>query len=108
VLVNPPIHTAAPTDYDAVAPRVDAWWGRPILGSLPRLFFDLPLYEEFFRLARAAGRTRVSAITATVTARSADFHRAMGFAVTGLIAGYNGPVTTCSSSSAPCRRAHAA
>jgi predicted GNAT superfamily acetyltransferase len=130
---------AAPADYDTVAPLVDGWWGRPILGSLPRLFFELfyrtslviddaggplaflvgifspseadsayihfvgvapaargrgyarLLYEEFFRLARADGRTRVAAITAPVNARSADFHEAMGFAVNGPVAGYNGP-----------------
>jgi hypothetical protein len=41
MLVNPTIRTASPTDYDVVAPLVDAWWGKPILGSLPRLFLDL-------------------------------------------------------------------
>jgi ribosomal protein S18 acetylase RimI-like enzyme len=139
VLVNPTIRMAAPADYDAVASLVDAWWGRPILGSLPRLFLDLfygtslvidgssepaavlvgilspsdaesayihfvgvsppdrrrgyarLLYEEFFGLARSAGRTCVRAITAPVNATSADFHRAMGFAVTGPVHGYNGP-----------------
>jgi ribosomal protein S18 acetylase RimI-like enzyme len=49
------------------------------------------LYEEFFRLARADGRRRVSAITAPVNLRSADFHRALGFRVTGPVDGYNGP-----------------
>ena len=126
-------------DYDAIAPVIDNWWGRPILGSLPRLFVDLfyrtslvidgpdgpeafligalspsdareayihfvgvapqgrrrgygrLLYEEFFRLARAHGRSRVSAITAPVNRRSADFHRAMGFTVTGPVPDYNGP-----------------
>jgi ribosomal protein S18 acetylase RimI-like enzyme len=33
--------TATPADYDAIARVVDAWWGRPVLGSLPRLFLDL-------------------------------------------------------------------
>jgi ribosomal protein S18 acetylase RimI-like enzyme len=118
---------------------VDDWWGRPVLGSLPRLFLDLfdrtslvidgdggpdaflvgilspsdprsayihfvgvspavrgrgygrLLYEEFFRLARADGRTVVSAITAPVNAGSAAFHRAMGFTVTGPVEDYNGP-----------------
>jgi ribosomal protein S18 acetylase RimI-like enzyme len=108
------IRTASPADYDAIAPVIDEWWGRPILGSLPRLFLDLfhrtslvidgadgpdaflvgifspsdrerayihfvgvaprarrlgygrLLYEEFFRLARADGRTLVAAITAPV------------------------------------------
>lgn len=32
--------TAVPADYDAIAAVVDAWWGRPILASLPRLFLD--------------------------------------------------------------------
>jgi GNAT superfamily N-acetyltransferase len=130
---------ASPADYDAIAPVIDNWWGRPILGSLPRLFVDLfyrtslvidgpagpeafligafspsdtreayihfvgvarkgrrrgygrLLYEEFFRLARADGRSRVSAITAPVNRRSADFHRAMGFTVTGPVPDYNGP-----------------
>lgn len=27
-------------DYDAVVGVVDAWWGRPVSSSLPRLFFD--------------------------------------------------------------------
>ena len=130
---------AVPADYDAVAPLIDAWWGRPILGSLPRLFLDLfyrtslvvdgasgpeaflvgimspsdadtayihfvgvapaarrrglarLLYEEFFRLARLGGRTRILAVTAPVNNQSADFHQAMGFAITGPIPGYNGP-----------------
>src|SRR5271166_1555695 len=139
VVVNPSIRMAAPADYDSVAPLIDGWWGRPILGSLPRLFFDLChrtslvidsatgpvafllgilspsdadsayvhfvgvapavrrrgyarlLYEEFFALARADGRKRVAAITAPANARSAEFHRAMGFTVSGPVAGYNGP-----------------
>jgi ribosomal protein S18 acetylase RimI-like enzyme len=134
-----PIRTASPADYDAIAPVIDEWWGRPILGSLPRLFLDLfcassliidgadgpdafligilspsepghayihfvgvapharrrgygrLLYEEFFRRAKAAGRNTVSAITAPVNLRSAEFHRALGFTVSGPVAGYNGP-----------------
>ena len=31
---------ARPADYDAIAAVVDDWWGRPIGGSLPRLFLD--------------------------------------------------------------------
>jgi ribosomal protein S18 acetylase RimI-like enzyme len=34
------IRRARPSDYDRIAPVADAWWGRPILGSLPRLFLD--------------------------------------------------------------------
>lgn len=32
---------AMPADYDAIARVVDDWWGRPVLGSLPRLFLDM-------------------------------------------------------------------
>ena len=133
------LRSARPADYDAIAAVADDWWGRPILGSLPRLFLDhfyrssmiidgetgpaafligilspsepdqayihfvgvapavralgygRRLYEEFFRLARADGRKFVSAITAPVNLRSAEFHRAMGFAVTGPVSDYNGP-----------------
>jgi ribosomal protein S18 acetylase RimI-like enzyme len=35
------MRTAAPADYDAIAGVVDDWWGRPVIGSLPRLFLDL-------------------------------------------------------------------
>jgi ribosomal protein S18 acetylase RimI-like enzyme len=133
------IRAATPADYNAIAPVVDDWWGRPVLGSLPRLFLDLfhttslvidgdggpdaflvgilsasqplrayihfvgvsphirdrgygrLLYERFFRLARADGRTTVSAITAPGNAASAAFHRALGFTVTGPVDDYNGP-----------------
>jgi len=133
------IRTATPADYDLIAPVMDEWWGRPILGSLPRLFLDLfhssslvidgdggpeaflvgifspsqadhayihfvgvapsarrcgygrLLYEEFFRRAKADGRSTVSAITAPVNLRSAEFHRAMGFRVSGPVSDYNGP-----------------
>jgi ribosomal protein S18 acetylase RimI-like enzyme len=135
----PSIRPAAPDDYDAIAAVIDQWWGRPILGSLPRLFVDLfyrtslvidgaagpdafligilspsdserayvhfvgvapharrrgyasLLYEEFFRLAKADGRSMVSAITAPVNLRSAEFHRALGFKVSGPLRDYNGP-----------------
>jgi ribosomal protein S18 acetylase RimI-like enzyme len=133
------IRAATPEDYDAIALVVDDWWGRPVLGSLPRLFLDQfwrtsliidgrtgpdaflvgilspadaarayihfvgvspairgrgyarLLYEEFFRLARADGRTAVAAITAVANAGSVAFHRAMGFSVTGPVENYNGP-----------------
>jgi N-acetylglutamate synthase-like GNAT family acetyltransferase len=49
------------------------------------------LYQEFFQRARADGRKRVSAITAPVNLRSAEFHRALGFRVSGPVHGYNGP-----------------
>jgi ribosomal protein S18 acetylase RimI-like enzyme len=31
---------AEPADYEAIAAVVDDWWGRPIVGKLPRLFLD--------------------------------------------------------------------
>lgn len=31
---------ARPDDYDTIAAVADRWWGRPVLGSLPRLFLD--------------------------------------------------------------------
>jgi predicted GNAT superfamily acetyltransferase len=130
---------AKPADYDQIAAVVDRWWGRPVLGSLPRLFLDLfhrtslvidgsggidafligifspsdaakayihfvgvapdvrgrgyarMLYEKFFAMARADGRTVAAAITAPVNAGSAAFHAAMGFTVTGPARDYNGP-----------------
>jgi ribosomal protein S18 acetylase RimI-like enzyme len=130
---------ARPGDYDAIAAIVDEWWGRPVLGLLPRLFLDhfchtslivdgpagplafligilspaqpdqayihlvgvAPsarqqglarlLYEEFFALARADGRRGVSAVTSPGNDASVRFHAALGFAVTGPVAGYHGP-----------------
>ncbi|GIF43453.1 acetyltransferase (GNAT) family protein [Actinoplanes xinjiangensis] len=32
--------TARPADYDRIVAVVDDWWGRPVAGSLPRLFLD--------------------------------------------------------------------
>jgi L-amino acid N-acyltransferase YncA len=49
------------------------------------------LYARFFALARADGRTTVSAVTAPVNTGSIAFHRAMGFSVTGPVPGYDGP-----------------
>lgn len=34
------LRPALAADYDAIAAVVDDWWGRPVLGSLPRLFLD--------------------------------------------------------------------
>jgi ribosomal protein S18 acetylase RimI-like enzyme len=31
---------ARSADYDAIAAVVDGWWGRSVLGALPRLFLD--------------------------------------------------------------------
>ena len=36
----PASRMARPDDYDAIAAVADDWWGRPILGALPRLFLD--------------------------------------------------------------------
>jgi predicted GNAT superfamily acetyltransferase len=36
----PLIRGAQPLDYDRIATVVDDWWGRPLLGLLPRLFLD--------------------------------------------------------------------
>lgn len=130
---------ARPADYDLIAAVVDEWWGRPLLPSLPRLFFDhfhqtslvidspagpaaflvgilspsdrcrayihfvgvapqarqrglgRVLYEAFFALARADGRSVVSAITSPVNSGSIAFHRSLGFSVTGPVPGYDGP-----------------
>lgn len=49
------------------------------------------MYEGFFDLAGGAWCTLVRAITSPVNSTSVAFHRAMGFAVDGPIAGYEGP-----------------
>lgn len=49
------------------------------------------LYDQFFELARADGRKVVSAITSPANFTSIDFHRSLGFTVTGPIPDYNGP-----------------
>ena len=48
------------------------------------------LYERFFALARANGRTVVSAITAPQNSGSIAFHTAMGFTVSAPIPDYDG------------------
>lgn len=134
------IRAAIPGDYDSIAAVVDAWWGRPVLRSLPRLFLEhfhrtsfvaetpdsalagflvgllspsldglahihfvgvaphyrssglgRTLYERFFALARADGRTAVTAVTAPVNEPSIAFHRRMGFTVTGPVRDHDGP-----------------
>jgi ribosomal protein S18 acetylase RimI-like enzyme len=49
------------------------------------------LYEAFFALARADGRSVVSAVTTPGNEESVAFHRAMGFTVTGPVPSYHGP-----------------
>ncbi|MFI1381540.1 GNAT family N-acetyltransferase [Embleya sp. NPDC020886] len=138
-MTAPPIRTARADDYDAIVAVLDAWWGRPIMDKLPRLFLDhfhptslvaeddaglggfligllspahreqayihfagvrpdlrrsglaRELYERFFTLARADGRTLVRAITGPVNTGSIRFHTAMGFTVHGPIADLDGP-----------------
>jgi len=34
------IRPARPDDYDAIATVVNDWWGRDVIGGLPRLFLD--------------------------------------------------------------------
>lgn len=130
---------ARPADYDPIAAVMDQWWGRPVLGSLPRLFLELfhqtslvvegpggpeaflvgilspsdassayihfvgvapharrrglgrVLYEEFFELARADGRSAVTAVTSPLNSGSIAFHRSMSFTVTGPVVDYHGP-----------------
>jgi predicted GNAT superfamily acetyltransferase len=49
------------------------------------------LYERFFQLATAGGRSVVKAVTAPVNSASIAFHTALGFSVTGPVQGYDGP-----------------
>jgi predicted GNAT superfamily acetyltransferase len=49
------------------------------------------LYERFFQLATAGGRSVVKAVTAPVNSASIAFHTALGFSVTGPVPGYDGP-----------------
>ncbi|HEY2060326.1 MAG TPA: GNAT family N-acetyltransferase [Amycolatopsis sp.] len=49
------------------------------------------LYNRFFTLAEADGRSHVRAVTSPQNATSIAFHGAMGFSVTGPVAGYDGP-----------------
>jgi ribosomal protein S18 acetylase RimI-like enzyme len=55
-------------------------------GGLARM-----LYERFFWLAAADGRSVVRAVTAPVNARSIAFHSALGFSVSDPLPGYDGP-----------------
>lgn len=49
------------------------------------------LYERFFTLCSAHGRTVVRAVTVRANERSIAFHSALGFSVTSPIPGYDGP-----------------
>jgi ribosomal protein S18 acetylase RimI-like enzyme len=46
------LRAARPDDYDTIIALVDLWWGRPIVGSLQRVFLD-----HFFRTSLVAERT---------------------------------------------------
>lgn len=49
------------------------------------------LYERFFAVARAAGRTRVSCVTSAANTASVAFHTAIGFDPSEPRLGYDGP-----------------
>jgi ribosomal protein S18 acetylase RimI-like enzyme len=49
------------------------------------------LYQRFFDLATADGRTVVRAVTAPANERSIAFHAALGFTVSAPLPGYDGP-----------------
>ncbi|MGH3206320.1 MAG: GNAT family N-acetyltransferase [Trebonia sp.] len=49
------------------------------------------LYERFFAMAAADGRTVVRAVTSPVNARSIAFHASLGFTVSDPAPGYDGP-----------------
>jgi ribosomal protein S18 acetylase RimI-like enzyme len=122
--MDEPMRMAEPKDYDAIAAVADDWWGRTVLGALPRVFLQLfyrtslvvdgasgpdafligilspsdseqayihfvgvapharerglgrQLYEEFFRMARADGRTSRATIAIPSTPAGASATRA--------------------------------
>jgi ribosomal protein S18 acetylase RimI-like enzyme len=49
------------------------------------------LYHEFFDAMRARRRTEVHAVTSPVNLGSIEFHRSLGFSVSGPILDYDGP-----------------
>ncbi len=49
------------------------------------------LYHWFFDAMRAEGRTEVHAVTSPVNVGSIEFHRSLGFTVSGPTADYDGP-----------------
>lgn len=51
------------------------------------------LYDRFFELARADGRTTVRAITSPQNVESIAFHRRLGFEISPPVSDYNGPGT---------------
>jgi ribosomal protein S18 acetylase RimI-like enzyme len=77
--LSPSLPDAAYIHFVGVHP---GWRGR----GLARV-----LYERFFALAAADGRTVVGAVTAPVNAASIAFHTALGFTVSDPLPGYDGP-----------------
>jgi len=57
--------------------------------ELRRSGYAAQLYNHFFALAKAQGRTEVHAITAPINTGSISFHKRMGFTVSEPIDGYN-------------------
>ncbi|QVQ53754.1 GNAT family N-acetyltransferase [Spiractinospora alimapuensis] len=49
------------------------------------------LYDRFFTVARAAGRTKAKAVTSPLNTRSIAFHEAVGFTVSDPVPDYDGP-----------------
>jgi predicted GNAT superfamily acetyltransferase len=83
----------------AIPPRPPcAWRGYPPLHTSPaplahRQGLGRMLYERFFELAAANGRSVVRAVTAPQNTGSIAFHTAMGFTVTGPAPDYDGPAS---------------
>jgi hypothetical protein len=79
-------------DYDAIAAVVDTWWGRPVVASLPRLFFD-HFHRSSLVIDGSGGPVAFLAgiLSPSQPDRSVGFHRALGFGVTGPVTGYNSP-----------------
>ncbi len=49
------------------------------------------LYQDFFNVAVANGRSEVHAITVPINTRSIEFHRRLGFSISDPVEGYNQP-----------------
>ncbi|MEU2791718.1 GNAT family N-acetyltransferase [Streptomyces sp. NPDC007100] len=77
--LSPSVPEEAYIHFTGVAPA----WRRSGLGRF--------LYDRFFDMARANGRTVVKAITSPQNDRSIAFHSALGFTPSAPIADYDGP-----------------
>jgi ribosomal protein S18 acetylase RimI-like enzyme len=49
------------------------------------------LYERFFTVVAADGRTRVRCVTSPANEQSVAFHESLGFAAESVVADYDGP-----------------